>query len=155
VFEPIFKPRIWGGRRMEALLHKRLPAEIAIGESWEVADLEEEQSVAAAGPGKGKKLGELVQAWGDDLLGRAELFEGRFPLLIKFLDANEALSVQVHPDEAMARRLGGRVRVKHEAWYVIDARPDKTVQKFPGTVKNFKGHKVIVDVLGRIRDAHD
>jgi len=123
VFEPIFKPRIWGGRRLEALLHKRLPMGVAIGESWEVVDLEEEQSVVAAGPGKGKKLGELVQLWRDDLLGRAGLFEGRFPLLIKFLDANEALSVQVHPDEAMARRLGGRVRVKHEAWYVIDALP--------------------------------
>lgn len=123
VFDPIFRPRIWGGRRMEALLNKRLPPGAAIGESWEVADLEDEQSVVAAGPWKGKKLGELVELWGDELLGRAGLVEGRFPLLIKFLDANEALSVQVHPDEAMARRLGGRVRVKREDWYVIDARP--------------------------------
>jgi len=129
VFEPIFKPRIWGGRRLEALLNKRLPPGMAIGESWEVVDLEEEESVVAAGPGKGKKLDELVKPWGDDLLGRAELFEGRFPLLIKFLDANEALSVQVHPDEAMARRLGGRVRVKHEAWYVIDAQPEAFIYR--------------------------
>lgn len=129
VFEPIFKSRIWGGRRLEVLLNKRLQPGVAIGESWEVVDLEEEQSVVAAGPGKGKKLGELVQSWGVDLLGRAGLFEGRFPLLIKFLDANEALSVQVHPDEAMARRLGGRVRVKHEAWYVIDAQPDAFIYR--------------------------
>jgi len=129
VFEPIFKPRIWGGRRMEALLDKKLPPEVAIGESWEVVDLEDEESVVAAGPGKGKKLGELVQSWGDDLLGRAGLFGGRFPLLIKFLDAKEALSIQVHPDEATARRLGGRVRVKHEAWYVIDARPEAFIYR--------------------------
>jgi len=129
VLEPIFKPRIWGGRRLERLLNKRLPPELAIGESWEVVDLEEEQSVVAAGAMKGKTLGELVQLWGDDLLGRAGLVEGRFPLLIKFLDANQALSVQVHPDEAMARRLGGRVRVKHEAWYVIDARPDAFIYR--------------------------
>jgi len=129
VFEPIFKPRIWGGRRMEALLDKKLPPEVAIGESWEVVDLEDEESVVAAGPGKGKKLGELVQSWGDDLLGRAGLIQGRFPLLIKFRDAKEALSIQVHPDEATARRLGGRVRVKHEAWYVIDARPEAFIYR--------------------------
>ncbi len=129
VFEPIFKPRIWGGRRLEALLEKRLPPAAAIGESWEVVDLEDEQSVVAAGPGKGKTLGELVKSWGVELLGRAGLFEGRFPLLIKFLDAKEALSVQVHPNEAMAQRLGGRVRVKHEAWYVIDARPEAFIYR--------------------------
>jgi len=129
IFEPIFKPRIWGGRGLEALLNKRLPPGVAIGESWEVADLEEEQSVVATGPGKGKTLGELVTHWGADLLGRAGLFEDRFPLLIKFLDANETLSVQVHPDEAMARRFSGRVRVKHEAWYVIDARPGAVIYR--------------------------
>ena len=124
IFEPIFKPKIWGGRRLETLTNKRLPHREAIGESWEIADLEEDQSVVANGPAKGRTLGELVREWGTDLIGRAELFEGRFPLLIKFLDATEALSVQVHPDEAMARRMGGRVRIKNEAWYVIDAEDD-------------------------------
>ena len=129
VFEPLFKPRIWGGRRLETLLNKRLPPGVAIGESWEVVDLEEEQSVVAAGPARGKGLSELVQGWGVDLLGRAELPAGRYPLLIKFLDARESLSVQVHPDEATVRRLGGRVRVKHEAWYVIDAQPDAFIYR--------------------------
>jgi len=123
-FEPILKPKIWGGRTLGDVLGKRLPAEEPIGESWEIADLEEDQSVVAGGPARGRALGELVRAWGTDLTGGAPLFDGRFPLLIKYLDANETLSVQVHPDEAMARRLGGRVRVKHEAWYVIDARED-------------------------------
>jgi len=129
VFEPIFKPRLWGGRRLETLLNKRLPPDVAIGESWELADLEEDQSVVAAGPMKGKPLGELARLWGLDLLGRAELFEGRFPLLIKFLDANETLSVQVHPDEATAKRLGGKIRVKHEAWYVIEAQPGAVIYR--------------------------
>ena len=121
IFEPIFKPKIWGGRRLETLLHKRLPESQKIGESWELVDLEDDQSVVADGPARGKTIGQLVKEWGTDLLGGADLFEDRFPLLIKFLDAHDTLSVQVHPNEATARRLGGRVRIKHEAWYVIDA----------------------------------
>ena len=121
IFEPIFKAKIWGGRKLETCVNKRLPAGQQIGESWEIADLEDDQSIVANGPAKGEALGDLVKEWGADLLGQAPLFEGRFPLLIKFLDAREALSVQVHPDEAMARRLGGRVRVKNEAWYILDA----------------------------------
>jgi len=129
IFEPIFKPRIWGGRRLSTLLNKHLPENQTIGESWEVVDLEDEQSVVAQGPGRGKTLRELVERWGVDLLGGAGLFDARFPLLIKFLDAREALSVQVHPDEAAAQRWGGRVRVKHEAWYVIDASPDAVIYR--------------------------
>ena len=121
IFKPIFKPKIWGGRKLEALLDKRLPAGQRIGESWEVADLEDDQSVVASGPARDRMLSELVHEWGTGLIGRASLFDGRFPLLIKFLDASETLSVQVHPDETMARRLGNRVRMKNEAWYVIDA----------------------------------
>jgi mannose-6-phosphate isomerase len=124
IFEPIFKPRIWGGRRLATLLDKDLPDGETIGESWELADLEDEQSVVATGPMKGKTLGELVRDWGSDLTGRAPLFEGHFPLLIKFLDARETLSVQVHPDQEMANRLGGRVRVKNESWYIVDTDSD-------------------------------
>ena len=121
IFQPILKPKIWGGRKLENLLAKCLPKGELIGESWEIADLEDDQSIVAVGSAKGKTLGQLVEEWGADLLGRAKLFDGRFPLLIKLLDANDTLSVQVHPDEAAARRLGGRVRIKNEAWYVIDA----------------------------------
>ncbi len=121
IFEPIFKPKIWGGRKLDTILGKSLPAGEMIGESWELADLEDDQSIVSAGSARGRTLEQLVKEWGTDLLGRAVLFEGRFPLLIKFLDANDTLSVQVHPDEATARRLGGRVRLKNEAWYVIDA----------------------------------
>jgi mannose-6-phosphate isomerase len=129
IFEPIFKPRIWGGRNLADRLGKRLPADAVIGESWEVADLEDDQSVVASGPAKGRTLGELVREWGPELLGSASLFEGRFPLLIKYLDACTALSVQVHPDAKQAAKLGGHVRVKNEAWYVLHAEPEGCIYR--------------------------
>jgi mannose-6-phosphate isomerase len=129
IFEPILKPRLWGGRELGTLLGKRLPAGMPIGESWEIADLDEDRSVVATGPLKGRTLSELLGEWGEDLTGRAELREGRFPLLIKFLDAVEALSVQVHPDAAAANRMGGGVRPKTEAWYVIHAQPGACIYR--------------------------
>ena len=129
IFEPIFKPRIWGGRKLQSLLSKRLPEGAAIGESWEIADLEDDSSVVAQGPAKGTTIRNIVQEWRTDLVGRAPLSADRFPLLIKFLDATETLSIQVHPDEATARRLGGRVSAKHEAWYVIDAEEDEFIYR--------------------------
>ncbi len=128
LFEPIYKPRLWGGRRLSELLGRALPGPGPIGESWEVADLGGEQSVARA-PERmaGRTLGEIVRSWGSDLLGAAPLFGGRFPLLIKYLDARENLSVQVHPDDATARTAGGLPRAKHEAWYVVAADPDACI----------------------------
>lgn len=123
VFEPIYKPKIWGGDRIFAYWQRPNPYDEPIGESWELADLEEDQSCVAAGPAAGKTITELIPSWGPELMGRVGLFEGRFPLLIKFLDARESLSVQVHPNEAVARKLGGNVRVKHEAWYILAAEP--------------------------------
>lgn len=129
IFQPIFKPKIWGGRRLETAVRKKLDTAEPVGESWELADLENDQSVVRIGPAKGKTLGALVQEWGADLLGHSPLFEGRFPLLIKFLDANENLSVQVHPDQKMAKRLGGNVRVKNEAWFILHAEPDGAIYR--------------------------
>jgi mannose-6-phosphate isomerase len=129
IFEPIFKPKIWGGRKLEELLGKVLPPNESIGESWEVADLENDQSRVATGPARGKSLGQLVNNWGRDLLGGASLFEGRFPLLIKYLDAREDLSVQVHPSPEFAHRRGGATRVKNEAWYILHAEPDACIYR--------------------------
>ena len=123
VFEPIYKPKIWGGDRIFTRFDRIRGAGGPIGESWELADLEEDQSRVRGGPCRGRTLGDLRQEWGTELLGQVEPFEERFPLLIKYLDAQESLSVQVHPSEAVARRLGGKVRVKHEAWYIVDAAP--------------------------------
>jgi len=143
VFEPLVKPKIWGGRQLAHLFNKKLPASEPIGESWELADLEDDQSIVAGGTFKGRRLGELVTEWGSQLTGEAPLFEGRFPLLIKFLDANDTLSVQVHPDQAMADRRGGRVRLKNEAWYIIDAEESGLI---------YRGVKPGVDEA-RLRDA--
>lgn len=129
VFEPILRRKPWGARNLERIFGKRLPPGERIGESWEVADLEVGQSTVARGPAKGATLTALVSEWGEALLGRSALIDGRFPLLIKFLDAAENLSIQVHPDEATARRQGGAVREKHEAWHIIDARPDSCIYR--------------------------
>jgi mannose-6-phosphate isomerase len=127
IFRPIFKPKPWGGRSLEALYNKPLPPNEDIGESWELVSLPDNESVVAAGPLAGKTLAALVDAWDDDLLGDAQLIDDRFPLLIKFLDARENLSVQVHPkppDEDSTTFAAG---VKHEAWYILSADPGATL----------------------------
>ena len=120
VFEPIFMERIWGGRRLESEFGKKLPAQKRIGESWEIVDRPEAQSVVVNGPLRGKTLHEL---W---IQGRSEIFgnvpdASRFPLLVKLLDAHEKLSLQVHPPEKVASKLGGEP--KTEFWYVVAADP--------------------------------
>jgi len=120
VFEPIFQERIWGGRRLETAFGKKLPAEKRIGESWEIVDRPEAQSIVARGPLKGKTLHHL---WTQH---RDEIFEGlsdapRFPLLLKLIDAQEKLSLQVHPPEKIAAKLGSEP--KTEFWYVAAAEP--------------------------------
>jgi len=112
--------RIWGGRKLAELFGKELPANKRIGESWEIVDRPEAQSVVARGPLKGKTLHEL---WNESrLLIFGEVPNApRFPLLIKLLDAHEKLSLQVHPPEQVARKLGGEP--KTEFWYVAAADP--------------------------------
>ena len=119
-FEPIFIERIWGGRRLESEFEKKLPAGKQIGESWEIVDRPEAQSVVRNGPLRGKTLHEL---WMQD---RQSIFGNvpdatRFPLLVKILDAREKLSLQVHPPEKVAAKLGGES--KTELWYVAVADP--------------------------------
>src|SRR5688572_7876724 len=121
IFEPIYKPKIWGGQRIFTFFGREIAESQPVGESWELTDLEDDQSVVAVGPAKGKSLPELMRLWGAGLMGHVGTIDGRFPLLIKFLDARESLSIQVHPDEKVARKLGGNVRVKHEAWYILAA----------------------------------
>ena len=141
-FEPIFMERIWGGRRLEDEFGKKLPPNKRIGESWEIVDRPEAQSVVANGPLKGKTLHELWmqdRQWSrrepSDIDGRADrpsererasqsLFGAipdapRFPLLVKLLDAQEKLSLQVHPSKKIAAKLGGEP--KTEFWYVAAA----------------------------------
>ena len=123
-FEPIYKEKIWGGRTIERLFGRRLlPPGKKIGESWELADLKENASVVANGPAAGKTLTELTAELGEKLLGRARPTSGgRFPLLLKFIDANEILSLQVHPDAQAAAKIGGDAAPKTECWYVVESR---------------------------------
>jgi len=124
---PILLPKIWGGRSLERLFGRALPEGSRIGESWEITDLPEGVSNVAVGPEAGRSLHELVERWGERLVGSVPLVDGRFGLLIKFLDAEDVLSVQVHPDEEACRQIGGDARVKHEAWYIIEARGDAAI----------------------------
>jgi mannose-6-phosphate isomerase len=122
-FHPIFKERIWGGRNLERLYKKNLPAKIPIGESWEISDRPGDESVIANGALAGKSLRWLMENYRDELLGAAKPTpENRFPLLIKILDAQEKLSLQVHPPAAKAAELGGEP--KTEMWFIADAKPN-------------------------------
>jgi mannose-6-phosphate isomerase len=121
-FQPRFKERVWGGRALERLYHKTLPFGIPIGESWEISDRPGDVSVIANGPLAGKDLRWLMEHHSAELLGSAKANGGRFPLLIKILDAREKLSLQVHPPPAKAAELAGEP--KTEMWYIADAAPD-------------------------------
>ncbi|HVV70549.1 MAG TPA: type I phosphomannose isomerase catalytic subunit [Verrucomicrobiae bacterium] len=119
-FKPIFKERVWGGRRLEDLFHKPLPPGKVIGESWEVSDRPGDVSVIANGSLAGIDLQWLITNHGKELFGAAKP-PARFPLLIKLLDAQDKLSLQVHPPRAHAAALGGEP--KTEMWYIAEARP--------------------------------
>lgn len=112
---------IWGGQRLATIAGKHLPEGGMIGESWETAT----DSVALNAPFAGSTLGDLVAKYGADLLGwRAiQVFGPRFPLLTKFIDAQQWLSVQVHPDDSYAAEHEGGKLGKTEAWYILDAEP--------------------------------
>ena len=122
-FTPIIKPLPWGGRKLESLFNKVLPDGLPCGESWEVVDLPGDQSVVADGPLAANSLSSLVKTRPDELLGEAAPLMGRFPVLFKLIDATQTLSVQVHPDEEAAGRIGGGARPKTEAWYILQADP--------------------------------
>jgi len=134
-FEPIFKERIWGGRRLAEVFGKSLPPGVAIGESWELADLPEDKSRIVNGPLAGRTLAEAIAELGPAVTGDAD-YRPPFPLLIKLLDAQDVLSVQVHPDAEACRRMG-RGDPKTECWYILDAAPGAVIYKGlkPGTTR--------------------
>ncbi len=115
-FEPQYHSAVWGGRKLESELGRKLPAG-PVGESWELCDLDNAQSVVASGPHQGEALGAL---WRSGALGGSAT--GRFPFLAKWLDCEQRTSVQVHPDAATCAKLG-RGEPKSEAWYVVNTDP--------------------------------
>jgi mannose-6-phosphate isomerase len=120
-FRPILKERIWGGRHLQSLYGKALPPEAPIGESWEICDRPGDESIIANGALEGRGLGEVMRENPAALLGKDAPKAERFPLLIKIIDAQENLSLQVHPPAAIAKKLGGEP--KTEMWYIAQADP--------------------------------
>jgi mannose-6-phosphate isomerase len=122
IFQSIFKERIWGGRELERLFAKKIPAGKPIGEAWEISDRPGDASVIDNGPLAGKDLRWLMQNHAAEILGDAKpAADGRFPLLCKILDAREKLSLQVHPPAHKAAELKGEP--KTEMWFIADAAP--------------------------------
>ncbi|OGV56092.1 MAG: hypothetical protein A2X49_07735 [Lentisphaerae bacterium GWF2_52_8] len=123
LFEPIYKKVMWGGKSMGPVLGRKMPkTKQPIGESWDISDRDEDNSIVSNGPLAGASINELVSHYGKNLVGR-NFRGGRFPLLVKIIDAGLRLSLQVHPDDAACKRIGGGAEPKTEMWYIINAKP--------------------------------
>jgi len=123
-FNPLFQERIWGGSKLAELFGKKIPPNKRIGESWEIVDRPEAQSIVRNGPLSGRSLHDLWVNFREELFGKLPDVP-RFPLLIKLLDAQEKLSLQVHPPQEIAESLGGEA--KSEFWYVVAAEPNAEI----------------------------
>ncbi len=173
IFKPRFVEKIWGGRKLETILNKQIPAEKLIGESWELYDFPPGvvdsstgwiSAEVSNGPLAGKTLHELIDNFGPSLLGDVKLTEhGQFPILIKFLDAREDLSVQVHPPQKYADAHPG-AHLKTEAWYVIQHEPNARILKgltssvsreqFEGEIKSGTVERLIKSIPVKEGDCH-
>jgi mannose-6-phosphate isomerase len=155
-FEPIYQYRLWGGRRLASLLSEPLPGEGPIGEAWVLSERDDHQSQVANGPLKEQTIGELMKEFRVQLMGKLAPRFRRFPLLLKFLDAHELLSVQVHPSDAHPELLPPGETGKTEAWVVIEANQGSRIYAGlkPGTTADDLRHSLadgtIVDHLVNI-----
>lgn len=133
-FKPIFKERIWGGNKIKTVLNKDFSPLPNCGESWELSGVEGDVSIVCNGKLKDNSLAELVEIYMGDLVGEKnyERFGNEFPLLIKFIDSQDNLSVQVHPDDELSKKRHNAYG-KTEMWYVIDAEPGAML------ISGFKG----------------
>ncbi|TVZ55301.1 mannose-6-phosphate isomerase, type 1 [Lutibacter sp. Hel_I_33_5] len=152
-FEPILKDKIWGGQKLMKNLNK-VSKRKDIGESWEISDVKGDTSIVANGALKGKDLKELISEFKYDLVGETiyKHFGEKFPLLIKFIDAKEALSIQLHPHNDLAKKRHNSFG-KTEMWYVMQAdekanlivgfKKDVTSEEYLGHLEN----KTLTDIL--------
>ena len=122
-FEPLLKQTIWGGDKILHFKHLNTSIE-NVGESWEISGVKDSECIVSEGPWKGRSLNQLVGEMKQDLVGKEnyERFGEEFPLLIKFIDAHQDLSIQVHPTDEIAQRKG-KPHGKTEMWYVMDSAP--------------------------------
>lgn len=123
VFEPYLRPQVWGGRRLGELFGKNLPDDGTYGESWEISGHSHHVSLVADGPFAGISLTDVIREHGAEILGTNAPPE-KFPLLIKLLDCDKLLSIQVHPDDEIAARLLGDEKGKTESWVVLEVEPE-------------------------------
>mgnify|MGYP000005495591 CR=1 FL=1 len=121
IFEPIFKDRIWGGSKLKSYLNKYIVSETT-GESWEISSIPGDISVVNTGVLKGKNINEIIELYPEEILGKNVIarFGNQFPLLFKFIDAKEDLSIQLHPNDALAKERHNSFG-KTEMWYVMQA----------------------------------
>ena len=152
-FEPIYQYRIWGGRRLAGLLRQPLPPNDPIGEAWILSDRDDHPSLVGEGPLKGKSIKELFINCKDQIMGRYAVDYERFPLLLKFLDAQKVLSVQVHPADGNKKYIPKGESGKTEAWVVLETGKEGRIYAGlkPGTneesiKKDLKDHKVADDL---------
>ena len=127
-FKTIYKDKIWGGQKIKTYLHKDFGTLPNCGETWEISGVKSDVSIVADGELAGKSLAKLLEQFKDELVGKKVYahFGNIFPLLIKFIDANEDLSIQVHPDDELAKKRHNSFG-KTEMWYVIEADPGSTL----------------------------
>ena len=127
-FKTILKEKLWGGQNLKTSLNKNIPEGKKIGESWEISGVEDSISIVENGFLAENELDELIEIYMGDLVGDKvyDKFGTFFPLLIKFIDANDILSVQVHPDDELAKRRNG-LNGKTEMWYVVNANKDAEI----------------------------
>jgi len=126
-FEPIYEYRLWGGRRLAGVLTAPLPGTGPIGEAWVLSDRDDHPSRVADGPLKGRTIAQLLEQFPEEAMGRLAGRFRRFPLLLKFLDAREMLSVQVHPADTHTDLLPAGETGKTEAWVVLEAGPESRI----------------------------
>ena len=127
-FKTIYKDKIWGGQKIRTYLHKDFGNLPNCGETWEISGVKSDVSVVANGSLAGESLADLLAKYKDELVGKKiyERFGNEFPLLVKFIDANEDLSIQVHPDDKLAKERHNSFG-KTEMWYVVEADPGSTL----------------------------
>ena len=152
-FQPILKDRIWGGTKLKTYLNKPITSEIT-GESWEISTVENDVSVIANGLYEGKSLNDLINEFPEAVLGTKvyKQFGKQFPLLFKYLDAREDLSIQVHPNDELAKKRHNSFG-KTEMWYVMQADDDARLivgfkeKSSPEAYLKSLEDKTIIDIL--------
>ena len=154
-FQPLLKSTLWGGDKIIPFKHLDLQQE-RVGESWEISGVKDNETLVSEGPFAGRKLNELVAEMKEKLVGKDnyERFGDEFPLLIKFIDARQDLSIQVHPTDEIAHRQG-KPRGKTEMWYIMNSDPDAKLfsglkqQITPEEYKEMVENDTICDALAQ------